>query len=465
VEVRVRDPVHNFITLREKQVRLVGTRALQRLRGIRQLALANLVYPGALHTRFDHTLGVTHVAGLMAAALELDSDQVRLVQEAALLHDIGHGPFSHVSESALERYADRTKLPPDQTREKIHEIITTHMIRTDRDIVRILGQESCDQVAKLLGEGHGQPALKSIISGPLDADKQDYLLRDSRFCGVQYGVFDIHQLHRSLVLVGRADEEELMIKPDGIHAAEQFVLAKYYLTTNVYRHKVRLITDQMIVRAIILGIERDNNDDLRRLYTFDGSDTFVGNYLTWDDARFMQTFVSERTPSSCGQMLARLRERRLLKRVFVARVKDLRADIREIVTGISRRERDALRSAIEKGIAEELHAQTGHPIDPDFVIVHAFDIKSVRETSRNEEEGILIATSPEPKPFLNESTLFASINEGYVDQFVEVYVPVAWDTMADKKKLCRECHEPIKQIIETHCQETVRESTEGGAER
>src|SRR5438270_7165758 len=104
MEFRVRDPVHNFIALREKLVELLGTRALQRLRGIRQLALANLVYPGAVHTRFDHTLGVMHVAGQMAANLGLDPDAVELVQYAALLHDIGHGPFSHVSEHALSRY-------------------------------------------------------------------------------------------------------------------------------------------------------------------------------------------------------------------------------------------------------------------------------------------------------------------------------------------------------------------------
>jgi HD domain len=95
VEWRVRDPVHNFIPLREQQVELIGTRSVQRLRGIHQLALANLVYPGAVHTRFDHTLGVAHVAGLMARSLGFDEDRVALVQNAALLHDLGHGPFSH----------------------------------------------------------------------------------------------------------------------------------------------------------------------------------------------------------------------------------------------------------------------------------------------------------------------------------------------------------------------------------
>jgi hypothetical protein len=186
--------------------------------------MANLVYPGALHTRFDHTLGVCHVAGLMAESLGLAEEEVGIVRLAALLHDIGHGPFSHVSENALERYAERAKLGAEQKKEKIHELVTGWMIRNDPHIVRILGQDTCDIVAKLLNEGHGQRALKSIVSGPLDADKQDYLLRDSQFCGVPYGLFDIHQFHRSLTLVGEEDQKELMIDPDGVHAIEQYVL-------------------------------------------------------------------------------------------------------------------------------------------------------------------------------------------------------------------------------------------------
>jgi HD superfamily phosphohydrolase len=284
-------------------------------------------------------------------------------------------------------------------------------------------------------------------------------LRDSRFCGVQYGVFDIHQLHRSLVLFGPKDEKELMVKPDSIHAVEQFVLAKYYLTTNVYRHKVRLITDQMILRAIVLGIEHDNNAQLRQLYTFGEPEQFVNNYVTWDDSRFLSTFGADNDSSLCGQMLARLRERRLLKRVFWTRIKDFPAEIRDILTGISKQEEDDLRSGLEKGIAEEVASRSGQKIDPEFVIVHAFDIKSVRETSRNEEEGILVDTSPKPKSFIDESTLFASINEGYVDQFVEVYAPVSWDTPADKNRIRRETHEPIKDLIEKHCREAIKGAT------
>jgi len=454
MDVRIRDPIHNFVTLHDKQIKLVGTRALQRLRGIRQLALANLVYPGAVHTRFDHTLGVTQVAGQMARALGLHSDQVELVQFAALLHDIGHGPFSHVSENALERYADRSRLPADQKKDKIHEILTGHMICEDSEIVGILGQDTCDQVVKLLSQGCGQPALKSIVSGPLDSDKQDYLLRDSHFCGVQYGIFDIHQMHRSLVLYGREDEKELMINPDGIHAVEQFVLAKYYLTTNMYRHKVRLITDQMIVRAIFLGIEKDHNDDLHRLYAFDGSEAFLKNYATWDDAKFIGVFGSEES-TRCGEMLRRLRERKLLKRIFVAGVRDFGEHARETIMALSRKKQDKRRVKIEKGIAGILAKNLGQEIDSDFVIVNAFDIKSVRESSRNEEAGILVATDPSPKLFTDASTLFASINEGYVDQFIEVYAPLEWDR-TEKNRIRRECREAIKSLIENHCQPSAK---------
>src|SRR5947208_16724692 len=110
VPVRIREPIHNFVLLPNEFEPIVDSRALQRLRGIRQLAMANLVYPGALHTRFDHTLGVCHVAGLMAESLDLEEQEVEIVRLAALLHDLGHGPFSHVSENALERYANRQKI-------------------------------------------------------------------------------------------------------------------------------------------------------------------------------------------------------------------------------------------------------------------------------------------------------------------------------------------------------------------
>jgi hypothetical protein len=446
--IKLRDPVHNFITLRGDEVRLMDTAAIQRLRGIRQLAFASLVYPGAVHTRFDHSIGVAHVAGLMAEALDLEPEEISLVRLAALLHDVGHGPFSHVSEHALEVFADRSTLSQGQKRDKIHELISARIIETNPEITKILGQDKCRDIARLLSEGHGQPALKSIVSGPLDADKQDYLLRDSLFCGVPYGVFDIHQMQRSLTLRGPEDEKQLMIKPDGIHAIEQYVLAKYYLTTNVYRHKVRLITDQMIVRAIMLGIEKDNIQNLAALYRFDNKDNFVENYCRWDDSRFLLEFSDSRT--KCGELLCRLRSRRLLKRVLDARVNDFKPEVKDRLNQVSLLENRTVRQKLEAAIAEKLSSLLNQQIDPDFVIVNVFSIRSVKETSRNEESGILVARDT-PRPFTQESTLFNSINEQYADESVEVYAPVSWPTNAEKSRIRRLVRGPVIELIESIC--------------
>lgn len=466
---QIRDPVHNFVELWEKEIRLVGTPLFQRLRGIRQLAMADLVYPGALHTRFDHSLGVCHVAGLLSKQLGLDENaEATLVRLAALLHDLGHGPFSHVSENLLERYADRSKLPEGQKKEKIHELVTAYLIRNDAHILKILGEETCTEVVKLLSVGHGQPAMKAIVSGPLDADKQDYLLRDSLFCGVEYGVFDLHQLHRSLVIDGPANEKELMIDADGIHAVEQYVLAKYYLTTNVYRHKVRLITDQMIVRAIILGIEEDGLDDLRALYTFDNSPGFFSQYVRWNDARLMAAFCGEAKPGSlCGGIFDRLQARRLFKRVFQERIqKFAELEVRDKLLKIGskakteeeRTANDKLRKEIEASLAEILSAHFHEKVDPLEVILHVFDIKSVRTTSRNDESGIPIATRGAPLSFQDESALFASINESYTEGFVEVYAPspLAWSDRTHRAKWLKALNAPVRQAIESIVRPTLQ---------
>lgn len=451
---QIRDPVHNFIELREKERELVNTFAFQRLRGIRQLAMAYLVYPGALHTRFEHSLGVKHVAGLMAENLELGDDDKETIRYAALLHDIGHGPFSHVSEDILERYADRSSLRPDQKKEKIHEIITIGIIQNDSQINAILGQITCDKIASLLSEWRGEPVLRSLVSGPLDADKQDYLLRDSLFCGVKYGIFDLHQLHRSLKAYGLENNRDLMIKEDGIHALEQFVLAKYYLTTNVYQHKVRLITDQMIIRAIVLGIEKDNNDRIRKLYSFNNTTDYIKEYLMWDDVRFLQIFGLEDNGGKCQMLLKRLVLRNLLKRIFTAKPTDFVPEIRELLMKLTEIESKYIRSRIESEIAAQVAKVIKTDIDADFVIFNAFNIDSVKEMSKNNESSILVAKYPVPVPFENTSNLFASINEAFKEAFVDIYAPVNWQR-SEREKICERLKEPIKNIIEQVCRENV----------
>ena len=387
---------------------------------------------------------------MMAEQLNVGGDECRLVLLAALLHDIGHGPFSHVSEESLSRYADRTTLKEGQKDHKIHEVVTAEIIRTDAELAKLLTEKERNNVCTLLKQGFGRPILKQIISGPLDADKQDYLLRDSRFCGVEYGIFDLHQLQRSLVL----DDDDLMIDPDGVHAVEQFVLAKYHMTANVYRHRVRLITDQMIGRAIMLGIDVDELEELRNLYRFDNSPEFIRNYQKWDDGRFMEVF-SPRTSAPpgkwSGEVFRRLRMRELLKQVFSQKIEVFDARCRECLKELHQKNRDRLRGVIEQRTAEFLAKNLGATIADKLVIAYSFGIKSVRESSRNEEEGILVKEAPTPKPFIEASTLFKSINEAYSDRFVEVYAPICWPDPGKKNALRDKWKDPIREILETAC--------------
>lgn len=449
----IRDPIHGFIRLNEQESDLVDTRAFQRLRNLRQLALAHLVYPGALHTRFEHSLGVCHVAGLLADSLKFAEDEKRLLRLAALMHDLGHGPFSHVSEEALELYADRSKL--SSKTEKIHELITATLIRQDEELSRLLSLSERDKVIALLDKGYGEPIVRAVLSGPLDADKQDYLLRDSHFCGVKYGVFDLAQLHQVLQCVADpTGGKQLMVDPNGIHTLEQFVLAKYYLTTQVIRHRVRLITDQMLLRAICLGIDQDEIDELAEIYRFDGSAEFISRYLQWGDSRFLQHFSGDSFRGKYSHVLLEgLLHRRLLKLVYRAPLSDLTVNAREALKEISTPENRERRDALEKSLAECIGQVAGLTKFGDldssrFVIVHSYTFKSVKEQSRNDESSILI-NGPQPVFFEEASTLFQSIDEKLSETLVEVYAPVHYATPTDRRNLRNSLSSPIKTILDT----------------
>lgn len=456
---QIRCPVFGFIPLSAKEADIVNTSVFQRLRYIRQLAFASLVYPGALHTRFEHSLGVCHIAGMLAEKqLEGNRDKadlVRLVRFAALLHDLGHGPFSHVTESALCRYADRSKLGDSlKKREKIHERVTVDIIRNNRCLIRLLGESDCATVTKLLSEGYGEPFLRSIISGPLDADKQDYLLRDSHFCGVKYGVFDIRQLHRELCAIEDPSDRsrQLGITPDGIFALEQFVLAKYHLTNQVYRHRVRLITDQMLLRAIELGVEYDQLEELRSLFAYDGSPEFADRYVNWDDNRFLFTYLDKKYKGTfCQDILKRLYERRLLKRVYERRLAELPERCKDYLADIAEMNNLEKRQNIEERLHDLLSELCGerleaHILACKLLILNTYTVKSIRMESQKDEGPILVARQP-PTTFWDESALFRSITASLSESFVEVYAPVVYDSLEEKRRLLAMLEKPITELL------------------
>ncbi len=238
----VRDPLWNTIRLDPTAVRVIDTPEFQRLRHIRQLGLAYLVYPGATHTRFDHALGVYHLArwalSLLAERGELervDPVDCRVVPYAALLHDIGHYPFSH----ALEEL-DEARVPGH------HEEHTGHFLAAP-GIRAALEEVSPDAPARIeaLIRGRSDSPLQGLVSGSLDLDKIEYLRRDARFCGVPYGEVDVDRLLHALTLLRDPESGllEMGIHEKGSSALESLLFAKYQMFRNVYwHHAVRAAT-------------------------------------------------------------------------------------------------------------------------------------------------------------------------------------------------------------------------------
>jgi HD superfamily phosphohydrolase len=242
----IRDPIHGFIRADPLEAALVNSRPLQRLRQVHQLGLTFLVFPGAEHSRFSHALGAMYLAGRVYDALAARATASgptplppaaaggpaaryrRLVRAAALLHDLGHAPFSHSAEELFEGGIE-------------HEEMTRRLLATpevEAAFARFGEGLATADVARLLagGETRQERLLSQIVSGELDADKMDYLLRDSLFCGVRYGSYDLDRLLDTLLPLAdpATGEWGIGLEEGGVHAVEALVLARYYMFTQVY---------------------------------------------------------------------------------------------------------------------------------------------------------------------------------------------------------------------------------------
>lgn len=313
---RVRCPVHGFIKLSERERRIVDHPLLQRLRHVRQLSLACYVFPGAMHSRLEHSLGALEVASrifdqlalrspdLLRQALDASSElggaalrhARALVRLAGLIHDVGHAAFSHGAQAVL---------CPDG-----HERLTAWALRsTDLGdaVERHYGPGSAAIVARLaLGEFRGTPLapLQDIVAGVLDADRTDYLLRDSLHCGVEYGRFDHRRLIECLELAPTDAGPRLALARDGLHAFEAMILARHQMTTQVYQHRVRRIYDRYLAEYL-------------RTHHPDGPPS-PGEVLAGHDVGWLARILDDaRDPSTArGRWAARIAGRRHHRRVF-----------------------------------------------------------------------------------------------------------------------------------------------------
>ena len=259
---QIRDPVHGYIYVNELECKIIDSPVFQRLRKIRQLGTAHLTYPGALHTRFEHCIGSMYLAKRAANHLKsqeiINKDLSNELSIAALLHDIGHGPFSHLFEEVLHEKG------------MTHENITDRIIR-ETEIADILSRFGVN-VKKFsnlcVGTSKNHPRfMNDIIAGFLSVDSMDYLLRDSYFSGVEYGKVDVHRIIDAYEIAGK----KLAINKDSVYALESLMLARYEMFRAVYFHKSVRASAVMIIRAMNLSDEElhftnlDNLDDFLQL--------------------------------------------------------------------------------------------------------------------------------------------------------------------------------------------------------
>ena len=265
----IRDPVYGFIEFNEWEKKIIDHPVFQRLRRIRQVGLTSMIYPGTMHTRFEHSLGVMHLATKMFDNIVKIDENKRLLKDelgygegvferdrqliriAALLHDVGHAPFSHASEELFP-------LNPQTNKHFKHEDYTAAIIKGPlREVIEDNNYNiTADEVSDLI-EGNPKKLRKRVfwkllISSQLDADRGDYLLRDSLHCGVKYGVYDVERLLVTLALGKDPESEDIIlgVKEGGWHVAESLIIARYQMFTQVYYHKTRRAYDYMLKEAL-----------------------------------------------------------------------------------------------------------------------------------------------------------------------------------------------------------------------
>ena len=235
----LRDPLWNNIRVDEVTLKLVDTEVFQRLRYIRQLGLAYLVYPGATHSRFEHALGTYHLArNTLALLAEQDSEHAvdpedeAVVRAAALLHDVGHYPFSHALEEIGQLHHEDVARP----------LITSGVVASILE--QNISASAPERVFRLI-RGTSESPLQGLISGSLDLDKIEYLKRDAFMCGVPYGEIDVHRLTQSMLILSNPEtgKATLGVREKGLSALESLLFAKYQMYRNVYwHHAVRSAT-------------------------------------------------------------------------------------------------------------------------------------------------------------------------------------------------------------------------------
>jgi len=347
----IRDPIHDHIELDELALSLIDTPVVQRLRRIRQLGFSNLVYPGANHTRFEHSLGVYHLTRMLIDQVE-ERRQKELLA-AALLHDVGHGPFSHATEHLIQRY----------TKKKHDDVETILKKGSVSDVLRD-NSISISAVAKHI---RGETSIGQIINSEIDVDKMDYLVRDAHYTGVAFGLVDYIRLIHEISF----KENKLVLNSGGLQAAESLLVSRFLMHPTVYFHHVSRIAESMCSHAAQYLIENEGltPTSLQRM----------------DDAELMMKMKSSK--GYAADIAGRLDERQLFKRALYVGFESLDPDCLKFRKSMSR---------VENEIAETAGVEPGYvivdiPEKPHLIEMRAQVLINGRMTALDKASSLVAA--------------------------------------------------------------------------
>lgn len=312
----IRDPIHGDIKVSGLLLKLLQTPEVQRLHHIKQLGFAQLVFPGAHHTRFEHSLGAAAIMNRLCDVLSLDDDRDTLTA-AALLHDIGHGPFSHTLESILmEQFGvdhvgltlkllkgDYEVFEPNERRYLSSSTVHKVLDKADLDV---------NLIGKIIhGRTPKTPYLGQLLCSTIDVDQLDYLMRDAYYTGVAYGLIDLQRLLQTITIL----RKRILVKRKGVNVVESILMARGLMYSSVYFHKTVRIAELMLLKA---------------MHQTPGSEPFAFYRMT--DAEIINTLRGKGAYQE--EIMTRLKYRALFKQAFAASFSDLSRPQRDVIRSL-----------------------------------------------------------------------------------------------------------------------------------
>ena len=358
--VDIIDPIHDFIRVYEHEISIIDKPIFQRLRRIRQLSGAHLTYPAAQHTRFEHSLGVMHIASLAGHALNekgiFKSDDIEILRLAGLLHDIGHGPFSHLFEEII------------QEKKFSHEDYGKEIILKS-EIGDVLSKNGFDKklITKIAFGNSKFQFMNEIVSGTLSADMMDYLLRDGYFTGAEHAKIDHKRITQSLYV----HHKKLALERSALYSFESMMYSRYQMFKAVYFHKTVRAAEVMLIEALRLS------DDEFGFTSFN-----LNEYVKLTDEYVLSSLISSKSSKlkRARQFAQDYQNRKLLKCVF-ERILTSRTNLKKTRT-------DELRTSISKK----------SKVDENEIFVDSSVTPSIPLTpSKNESKSIILITNDNGK--------------------------------------------------------------------